>query len=252
MVSRNAGLVLLLACVGCSLPPLRGKAEIGRDAYAVFVADVPGGSDLFAVVPAGGAPIQITFSPIVESNPVLSPDGSAVVFLRHQSIGGADRPTVWILNLLSGTERELVLPVAWKLAPDRAAWSRDGSAIYVATARGPVRLAAPPSAPAPVMVSAAERPAADSSFMVLLGTPAFASLVACGDGLCTVGRDGERSPLASPAFGGTSWGTDSLGYFSGDRFYVRPLGSGHARFLEWSPPPLHPRELTFFPGRPSS
>lgn len=251
-MSRNAGVLLLLAFAGCSLPPLRGKAEIGKDAYAVFVADVPGGSDLFAVVPAGGAPIQLTFSPIAESDPVLSPDGSAVVFLRHQTIGGADRPTVWVLNLLSGAERELVLPIAWKLAPDRAAWSHDGTAIYIATARGPVRMAAPPRAPAPIMVPAAGRSAADSSFMVLLGTPAFASVAPCGDGLCTVGPDGQRAPLASPAFGGTRWGRDSVGYFSGDRFYVRPLGPGHARFLEWSPPPVHPRELTFFAGRPSS
>ena len=252
MVSRSAALLLLLALPGCSLPPLRGKAEVGKDAYAVFVADVPGGSDLFGVVPAGGAPIQITFSPIVESDPALSPDGSAVLFLRHQAIGGADRPTLWVLNLLSGAERELALPPGWKLAPDRAAWSRDGTAIYVATARGPVRIAAPPRAPVAAMVTAGDRPAADSSFMVLLGTPAFASVVSCGDGLCTVGRDGERSPLASPASGGTAWGADSVGYFSGDRFYVRPLGSGHARFLEWSPAPMHPRELTFFPGRPSS
>ena len=250
-MSRSAGL-LLLALAGCSLPPLRGKAEVGKDAYAVFVADVPGGSDLFALLPSGGAPIQLTFSPIAESDPVLSPDGSAVLFLRHQTIDGADRPTIWVLNLLSGAERELTLPAAWKLAPGRAAWSRDGSTVYVRTARGLVRLAAPPRAPAPAMVAAAEQPAADSSFLVLLRTPAFASVVGCGDGLCTVGPAGRRSPLASPAREPASWGTDSVGYFSGDRFYVRPLGPGHARFLEWSPVPVRPRDLTFFAGRPSS
>ena len=250
-MTRSAGL-LLLALAGCSLPPLRGKAEVGKDAYAVFAADVPGGSDLFAVLPSGGAPIQLTFSPIGESDPVLAPDGSAVVFLRHQTIRGADRPTVWVLNLLSGAERELTLPAAWKLAPERAAWSHAGATISVRTAGGFVRMAAPPRAAAPAMVTAAERPVADSSFLVLLGRPAFASVTDCGDGLCTTGSDGQRSPLASPAHDAASWGADSVGYFSGDRYYVRPLGPGHARFLEWSPVPVRPRDLTFFAGRPSS
>lgn len=87
---------------------------------------------------------------------------------------------------------------------------------------------------------------------MLLGRPAFASVADCGEGLCTTGPDGQRSPLASPAHDAASWGADSVGYFSGDRYYVRPLGPGHARFLEWSPVPVHPRDLTFFAGRPSS
>jgi hypothetical protein len=245
-----------LALAACSLPPLRGRAEIGKDRYAVFAADVPGGTDLFAVLPTGGAPIPLTFSPVEESDPALSPDGATVLFLRHERRGADDRRTVWLLNLLSGTERELVLPASWKAAPDGAAWSRDGRGVYVrtigGTTRGTARFALPPASSQPVLIPAAEQPRADSSFLVLLGSPAFAAVSECGDGLCTIGADGASTPLVSPAREPARWGADSVGYFTGDRFAIRPLGPGRARSLEWSPAPANPRHLTFFPGRPSS
>ena len=243
---------LLLVLAGCSLPPLRGKAQIGKDPYVVFTADVPGGADLFAVLPSGGSPMQLTFSPVEESDPALSPDGAAVVFLRHQRGDTTDRRTVWILNLLSGAERELVLPRDWKGGPERAAWAPDGRSVYVRTGSGTVRFAAPPAPPAPSLVPAGEQARADSSFLVLLGAPAFAAVTACGTGLCTVGADGASTPLAAGATGAARWGADSVGYFSGERFTIRPLGPGHPRVLEWSPAPIHPRGVTFFPGRASS
>ena len=245
-----------LALAACSLPPLRGKAEIGKDRYAVFAADVPGGTDLFAVLPTGGAPIPLTFSPVEESDPALSPDGATVLFLRHERRGSEDHRTVWLLNLLSGIERELVLPASWKAVPERAAWSADGHVVYVrtigGTPRATARFAAPPADGTPALVTGAEQARADSSFLVLLGSPAFAAVAECGDGLCTVGADGASTPLASPAREPARWGADSVGYFTGDRFAIRPLGPGRTRILEWSPAPANPRHVTFFPGRPSS
>lgn len=253
-------LLPVLALAACSLPPLRGRAEIGKDPYAIFVADVPGGTDLFAVLPTGGAAIRLTFSPVDESDPALSPDGATVLFLRHERYGREDHRTVWLLNLLSGIERELVLPAAWKVVPEQAAWSADGRSVYVRairsaardTSRATARFAAPPASEAPVLVTGAEQPRADSSFLVLLGSPAFAAVSACGDGLCTVGADGASTPLASPARDPAPWGADSVGYFTGERFAIRPLGPGRTRILEWSPAPDNPRHLTFFAGRPSS
>jgi len=261
--SASAGVALLSFLAGCSLPPLRGKAEIGKDPYAIFAADAAGGTDLFAVLPSGGSPIQLTYSPVEESDPKLSPDGGTVLFLRHERHDGTDHRTVWLLNLLSGTERELRLPAAWKAMPDQAAWSADGRSVYVRMspitgnlAGNTARFAAPPASASPVQVSSAERAQADSSFLVLLGTPAFAEAEPCGKGLCTVAADGGQTPLASPASGAVRWGADSVGYFTGDslsgRFEIRPLGPGRARFLQWSPVPARPRQLTFFPGRPSS
>jgi hypothetical protein len=243
-------LALLSAVVaGCSLPPLRGKAEPGRDPYAVFVADTPGGSDLFAILPSGGAPIQLTFSPVEESSPTLSPDGSTVLFMRRASGG---QRSVWLLNLLSGSERELRLPRAWKAEPERGAWSADGRTIYVRTTAGVARVAAPPAAAAPALRTRREAASADSSFLVLLGAPGFAAVTACGNGLCTLGADGVSTPLAAPAHGAARWGADSVGWFEGERFTIRPLGGGHTRILEWSPAPLNPRELTYHPGAPPS
>lgn len=240
-------LAALLAVSGCSLPPLRGKAEPGRDAYAVFVADTPGGSDLFAVLPAGGSPVQLTYSPVAESSPKLSPDGTTVLFLRS---GPGTHRSVWLLNLLSGNERELVLPRAWKAEPERSAWSRDGRMVYVRTSAGMARFAAPPARSAPGFVKAPEAAQADSSFLVLVGAPAFAAVTACGKGICTVGADGVSTPLAASARDATRWGADSVGWFEGERFTIRPLGPGHVRILEWSPAPANPRELTYFPGAP--
>ena len=134
----------------------------------------------------------------------------------------------------------------------RAAWSADGRSVYVRTSRATTRFAAPPAGGAPVVVGPAEQPGADSSFLVLLGSPAFAAVVECGEGLCTVGTDGARAPLARRPAIRVRWGADSVGYFSGDRLAIRPLGPGRTRLLEWSPAPVHPRHLTFFPGRPSS
>lgn len=247
---RTSGLMcwLLLALAGCTLPPLRGKAQVGKDPYAVFVADVPGGSELFALLPDGGAPIPLTFSTVEESAPALSPDGSTVLFLRQQGAGAADRRTVWLLNLLSGAERELALPARLHAQPLSAAWSANGSAVYIRTDRGTVRAAAPPASSDPRMVRVTELPAADSSFLVGLGEPAFATVVDCAPALCLT--DGEHvSPLASGARGAVRWGPDSVGYFRGNQFEVRPLGPGRERSLNFKPEPVNPRELTYFPGR---
>src|SRR3954470_13286733 len=69
----------LLACEG-TLPTLRGQMEVGRDAYAVFVAGTAvAGGDLYAVRTEGGVAVPITFTNVGEMRPVLSPDGGAVV-----------------------------------------------------------------------------------------------------------------------------------------------------------------------------
>ena len=83
--------LLLLVCAGsCTLPPLRGELEVGKDAYAVFVGEGSGGTDLFAIRANGGVPIALTFSPVSESAPALSPDGGMLAFLRTGGSGGQD------------------------------------------------------------------------------------------------------------------------------------------------------------------
>src|SRR3954463_839369 len=91
-------LFLLAACEG-TLPPLRGKAEVGRDPYAVFVGGSRLSSDLYAVRGDGGSVIPLTYTPVAELAPAMAPDGGMVAFLRGRSIRDSTPATVWVLNL---------------------------------------------------------------------------------------------------------------------------------------------------------
>ncbi|HEY8105643.1 MAG TPA: hypothetical protein VIE46_06015 [Gemmatimonadales bacterium] len=244
---RAAIAVLALsACAGLS--PLRGRAIVGRDAYVIFVADGPGGyAGLFAVRADGGSVVQITFASVIESAPALSPDGGTVAFLRGRTPRDSLPATLWILNLLSGAERELPLPGG--APPDRVGWSADGKLLYVRAGSGRYVLHAPPAAAAARPVADAEHAVADSSFVVLLGDPPFGRVVPCDDALCVQTDSGAPSRFAEHAHDAVRWGADSVGFFSGEDLIVRPLGPGRPRRVEWSGVPGRPREMTVFLGR---
>jgi hypothetical protein len=242
----------LLACEG-TLPPLRGQMEVGRDAYAVFVAGKGiAGGDLFAVRTEGGVAVPITFSNVGEMRPALSPDGGAVAFLRGQSLRDSTPGTAWVMNLLSGADRELALPRGAGL-PTRVGWSRDGRSIVVGTATALYQFGAPPAPPDPHLVPPTERAAAESSLAILLGEPAFTRVVPCRepDALCILGDTGAPSLLAQGARDAARWGTDSVAYITGNAIDVRPLGPGRARRLQVSGAGGPLRQLTVFTGRPS-
>lgn len=236
----------LSACAGLS--PLRGRAIVGRDAYVIFVADGPGGqSDLFAVRADGGSVFQITFTSVIEAAPALSPDGGTVAFLRGRTAQDSVPTTLWILNLLSGAEREL--PLTAGARPDRVGWSADGKRLYVRAGSDRYVLGAPPAGAAARPLADAERAVADSSFSVLLGDPPFGRVMPCDDGLCVRPDSGAPSRFAEHAHDGVRWGADSVGFFSGEDLVVRPLGPGRPRRVEWSAVPGRPREMTVFLGR---
>jgi hypothetical protein len=240
------GLVLVCACTGLS--PLRGHAVVGRDAYAIFVGDAPGGqADLFAVRADGGPAFQITFTSVLEAAPALSPDGASVAFLRARTTADSAPGGLWVLNLLSGAERELPLP-AGAAPPDRVGWSPDGRLIYVRAGSARYVVPAPPQAAAVRALGDTERARADSSFAVLLGDPPFGRAVPCGQALCVQADTGSPSPFAQNAHDAVRWGTDSVAFLSGGDLIVRPLGPGRARRVEWSGVPARPRGLTAFIG----
>jgi hypothetical protein len=225
--------------------------SVGEDRYFVFVADVPGGTDLFAARDNGSDVLQVTFTPVRESAPALSPDGASVAFLRTSAADTT--PHLWLENLMNGAEREVRLP--GKTAPriEAAAWSRDGRTLYIRTPSGPWRTDVPPARIAPAPVAAAERAIADSAFDVLLGDPPVARAAPCpgGTGLCALADSGEVSPLAPDGRDPFRWGGDSVAYFVGDGVVVRPLGGGRTRPLAWAPKtPARPRQATFFAGPP--
>ena len=242
-------LLFLAACEG-TLPPLRGKAEVGRDAYAVFVGGSGISSDLYAVRGDGGPAIPLTYTPVAELAPALAPNGGSVAFLRARSLRDSTPATIWLLNLLSGADRELRLPKGAG-APRQVGWSRNGGSLVVRAEGGLYRLDAPPAKPEPRLVPEAERVAAESSLAVLLGNPVFARVVPCqatGE-LCVVGDSGAPGFLARGAQQAVRWGPDSVALLIGETVEIRPLGRGRPRRLTWSQLPENPRQMTYFEGK---
>jgi len=252
--SRAHGAAAALLLAGCSgaLPPLRGQMEVGRDAYAVFVGGGgAAGGDLYAVRTDGGAALPITFSNVGEMRPALSPDGTMVAFLRGASLRDSTPGSVWVMNLLSGGERELELPKGAG-PPERVGWARDGRSLVVRAAGGLYRANAPPAQAETRAVTAEDRVAAESSLAVLLGEPVFARVVPCAEprALCVAGDTGAPGLLARDARDAARWGSDSVAFFVGDAVEIRPLGPGRARRLGWVSPPRRPRGMTVFLGAP--
>ena len=240
-----------LSLVGCgTLPPLRGKIDVGREAYAVFVGGSGVSGDLYAVRADGGPAFPITYTPVAELAPALAPNGTDLVFLRSQSLRDTIPATVWVMNLLTGNERELELPKGAG-APERVGWSEDGATVVVRTGQGLYRFDAPPAKPEPRAVPAADSAGADSSLAVLLGDPVFARVVRCqrASDLCLITRRGGEGILAQAARDPVRWGPDSVAFLVGDNLLqIRPLAKGRPRALNWSDVPARPRKLTFFVG----
>ena len=248
-LSRLATLLALAACGG-TLPPLRGEVVVGTDAYAVFVGGgAPAGGDLYAVRTEGGPAIQFTFTPVGEMRPALSPDGSLVAFLRGASLRDSTPGSVWVMNLLSGAEREIELPRGAGV-PARVGWARDGRSLVVAAAAGLYRADAPPERAEARAVPPADRAAAESSLAVLLGEPVFARVVPCAEphALCVAADTGAPGLLARDAHDAFRWGSDSVAFFRGATVEIRPVGPGRGRLLRLDHPPRRVREMTVFAG----
>ncbi len=241
-------LILLPACG--TLPPLRGKIDVGREAYAVFVGGSGITGDLYAVRADGGPAFPITYTPVAELAPALAPNGTDLAFLRSQSLRDSTPATVWVMNLLSGSERELELPTGAG-TPERVGWSDAGKTVIVRTGQGLYQFDAPPAKPEARPVPAADSAVAESSLAVLLGDPVFARVVRCKrtSDLCLITRRGAPGILAQAARDPVRWGTDSVAFLVGDDLLqIRPLARGRPRALNWSNVPVRPRQLTFFQG----
>jgi hypothetical protein len=241
-------LSLLTACG--TLPPLRGKIDVGKERYAVLVGGTGMNADLYAVRSEGGPVYPITFTPVAELAPALSPNGADLAFLRGRSLRDSTPASVWVMNLLNGAERELRLPKGSD-APQRVGWTSDGEWLIVGTAEEVYRLNAPPDRPNPEPVPPAERAAAESSLSVLLGDPVFARVVSCRNGtyLCVETRRGAPGILAQSAHDPVRWGPDSVAFFVHNLLQIRPLARGRPRILNWSNVPPRPRQMTFFEGQ---
>ena len=252
---RFIPLLTLLAACGDHFTPLQNRIAVGKEAYVVFVADGQGRQgDLYAVDAAGGLAYPFTYSLASESHPALDPSGVMLAFIRAQSDTTTGARKLWVMNLLNGTERELALDAG--VVPEEVAWSHKGGMLVVATRSGLWALTPPPAAPAPHRLTGADSAAADSALALLIGDPPIARIGPCqpdaGD-ICALAAGRAPEVVDSPGRDPFRWGADSLGYFVGDRIYVRPLAGGKPRELRVEQAPAHLRQATWFPGlRPDS
>lgn len=241
--------MLLLATAGCrvSMSPVQNRLAPGQEPFAVFVATGEAGlGDLYAVRADGGVTFPITYTRVRELAPALSPAGTDLAFIREGIAGQPSSRQVVIMNLLNGGER--IIPTG-DSPPDAVAWSNDATRLYIRSGGATLVSPAPPAKSAPRLLDSTEAVHADSAFMVLVGTPAFGRIVGCVEGgLCVVPADSAPSQFAADGRSPNRWGSDSVGYFVGTDYVIRPLGPGRARELRLTPPRSDPREMTYFPG----
>ena len=156
--NRAAALAVVGLLGGCgSLPPLRGHIEVGSDPFVVFVGGTSrAGGDLYAVPGAGGSAIPLTYSAVGEMRPALAPNGGSVAFLRGATLRDSTPGTVWVMNLLSGAEREIALPPE-AAPPSRVGWNQAGTELVIQAGDRLYRSPVPPAGESAAPVPAAER-----------------------------------------------------------------------------------------------
>ncbi|HJR35900.1 MAG TPA: hypothetical protein VJ817_13175 [Gemmatimonadales bacterium] len=230
----------------CAVTPISRRIRVGEEPFVIGVGEGSDSmTDLFAAPAGGGVFVRLTFTRAEERLPRLSPEGTAVAFVRRE--GGAANPrwALVVLDLLTTAERRAPLPAGTE-APMRTGWARDGSAVVLAG--GYFTLA--PKRDSLLPVSRAQQPAADSATRELLGDPPAAMVGECAAGeLCITAANGDTSRLGTGNTGAIRWGADSLGYFTSRGFEVRPLSAGSARRPDWTGKPSALRSLTHHPGR---
>ena len=233
----------------CSFSPISHRIKVGEEPFVVFVGEgIDHNTDLFAVPAGGGTVAQVTFTPLVEQGPRLSPSGEVVAFLRMRDTLADTHRDVVLMNLLGGGEVTLSLATDAGV-PRAVAWSQDGRTLYIRTDRGDWQSAIPPAPVAVVPVPAAESAAIDSALALWLGEPRFARVIACVDGgLCIVGPRRDTTPLAPQGHDPMRWGRDSVAWFQQGGIVVRSLGPGRERRITWTNAPDRPRDGSYTAG----
>jgi hypothetical protein len=254
-----SALFMLSACQ--SLSPLTNKVPVGEAPFVVMVGDAPDGqAELFALPAGGGEAIRFSFDRMKKYAPAIDPTGAVVAFLRRPREASDSSPaTLAVLNLLNIAVREASLPAAIGV-PRRVGWSRDGAMLFVLGDSGIARSPAPPGTMnfVPVDSAGPEWPRADSATSILLGTPPLARIETCAKDCissvakpwCVITPEGKRQELGRVVTP-FRWGSDSLAFFENDRLLIYPMGGGHPRRMEWTHPPIRPRDGNYWEARGS-
>jgi hypothetical protein len=244
-----ASAAVALLASGCGFSPLSHHISVGDEAFVIFVGEgIDQHTDLFAVAGGGGSVFQVTFTPLIEQHPRLTPTGTIVAFLRMRDTLPGTRRDVVLMDLATGGDQVLTLPPGSGRALDLA-WNRAGTTLYVRTDRGTWQSPAPPSPSSFIPVTAGALAAADSSLDLWLGQPRFARVIGCAaGGLCIMGPKGDTTALAPAGTDPMRWGDDSAAWFENSALVVRSLGPGRLRRIIWQNPPQHPRDASYAAG----
>ncbi len=239
----------LLPLTACAVTPLTNRIAVGEEAFVIGVGEgADSMTDLYAAPAAGGSFVRLTFTRAEERLPRLSPEGTAVAFVRRDGAREAPRWSLVVLDLHTTVEHRAQLP-GGAAAPTRIGWTADGSAAIV-LAGGYFTLATVPGKQSLVAVSPQASLAADSMTRELLGDPPSAMVRECaGGGFCIAAANGETSALDPGATDAIRWGPDSVAYLTPRGFTVRPLAGGPSRRPDWRGKPAGLRSLTYHPGR---
>lgn len=247
--------LLLFGVAACrdTFYPLKNRITPGIDPFVVFVADGQmGAGELWAGQTGGGSVYQVTFTLADEDAPALSPSGGVLAFTRSSTRTDSAGRHIWFMNLVSGNEREVpALPDS--SVPVALAFSADGATLYARTTKGLWSISAPPAVPSPVHLAGADSLRADSALTVFIGEPPFARIGPCLTHLATLCAFPPRNaeaPLQEGGFDPVHWGSDSIGYFLGDRLLVRAGEGGRVREVTWARMPPSPRRPTYAPAAP--
>ncbi len=125
------------------------QPRLSPDGHAiVFLSDRAGGTDVFRIEAAGGAPTRLTESPgVPEDTPVWSPDGASVAFAAPTAAGDS---ALWHLPITGGGDATVALDGVG--SDEVHPWfSADGSELYFSSDRAgnwDLYRAAPGSPPA--------------------------------------------------------------------------------------------------------
>jgi len=107
----------------------------GTFAVAAWQVPAPGAalrSQLMRIDLHTGARSVIVDDPDADlEHPVISPDGSAVAFIRETASTPRESPRVSLCHFIFGADRPTRLAPGWDRWPASVAWTRDGSALLV-------------------------------------------------------------------------------------------------------------------------
>jgi eukaryotic-like serine/threonine-protein kinase len=116
------------------VPFTHGEGDDASPAFSpdgdsiAFASERGGNWDLWVKLITGGAPVQVTHTPQVESQPSWSPDGARMVFVRREAEGSGG--SIYVMPALGGDAHKLVTDAV------DPAWSPDGAWIAYADTSG--------------------------------------------------------------------------------------------------------------------